>query len=170
MHIGVVNNISFVYPSMPLLTQQDDYDESIFCNETTKPPTCNMNTTCRCVYRVKVELGAIVELVIVDRVSTISQVNHPFHIHGHKFYVMQVGMPKHGVPMTLPLVKSMMSIRNATKQANKYYPIKDTVGVPTQGFIVLRFKADNPGFWLLHCHFGEKIEKVQSFCLISDLL
>ena len=29
---------------------------------------------------------------------------------------------------------------------------KDTVAVPDAGFTVMRFKADNPGFWLLHCH------------------
>ena len=29
---------------------------------------------------------------------------------------------------------------------------KDTVPVPDGGFVALRFKADNPGFWLFHCH------------------
>ena len=31
-------------------------------------------------------------------------------------------------------------------------PLKDTVTVPDAGFTVLRFHADNPGFWLFHCH------------------
>lgn len=31
-------------------------------------------------------------------------------------------------------------------------PLKDTVSVPDAGFTVVRFVADNPGFWLLHCH------------------
>jgi L-ascorbate oxidase len=31
-------------------------------------------------------------------------------------------------------------------------PIKDTMTMPTGGYAVIRFIADNPGFWLLHCH------------------
>jgi FtsP/CotA-like multicopper oxidase with cupredoxin domain len=31
-------------------------------------------------------------------------------------------------------------------------PLKDTVVVPDAGFTVLRFLADNPGYWLMHCH------------------
>ena len=29
---------------------------------------------------------------------------------------------------------------------------KDTVYVPSMGFVVLRFALDNDGLWLLHCH------------------
>lgn len=29
---------------------------------------------------------------------------------------------------------------------------KDTVYVPPQGHVVLRFPLDNDGLWLLHCH------------------
>ena len=31
-------------------------------------------------------------------------------------------------------------------------PIKDTVAVPDAGYTVIRFLADNPGYWLIHCH------------------
>ncbi|KAL8596342.1 hypothetical protein ACOMHN_067033 [Nucella lapillus] len=30
--------------------------------------------------------------------------------------------------------------------------LKDTVTVPDGGYTIIRFKADNPGFWLMHCH------------------
>ncbi|CAH1277309.1 Hypp9558 [Branchiostoma lanceolatum] len=29
--------------------------------------------------------------------------------------------------------------------------MKDTVLVPVNGYIVVRFRSDNPGYWLLHC-------------------
>ena len=31
-------------------------------------------------------------------------------------------------------------------------PLKDTVMVPYGGYVVVYFKADNPGYWFLHCH------------------
>ena len=37
-------------------------------------------------------------------------------------------------------------------QNNMNYVKKDTVIVPYGGYTVIRFVADNPGWWLLHCH------------------
>jgi L-ascorbate oxidase len=31
--------------------------------------------------------------------------------------------------------------------------LKDTIVFPTHGYAIIRFIADNPGFWLFHCHF-----------------
>jgi L-ascorbate oxidase len=31
-------------------------------------------------------------------------------------------------------------------------PIKDTVTVPSGGYTIFRFYAENPGFWFMHCH------------------
>lgn len=33
-----------------------------------------------------------------------------------------------------------------------YPPEKDTIIVPTGGYVIIRFKADNPGAWFFHCH------------------
>lgn len=33
--------------------------------------------------------------------------------------------------------------------------MKDTVSVPSKGFIAVRFRANNPGFWMIHCHYGK---------------
>lgn len=31
-------------------------------------------------------------------------------------------------------------------------PIKDTINVYNGGYTIVRFVADNPGFWTFHCH------------------
>jgi FtsP/CotA-like multicopper oxidase with cupredoxin domain len=56
--------------------------------------------------------------------------DHPFHLHGHSFYVL-------GQPGSLNL---------------KDPPLKDTVNVPAKGELVIQWKADNPGKWFFHCH------------------
>lgn len=39
------------------------------------------------------------------------------------------------------------------KANNKRNPIiRDTVTIPGNGFLVIRFIADNPGIWAFHCH------------------
>lgn len=30
--------------------------------------------------------------------------------------------------------------------------LRDTVNIPSRSYAVLRFRADNPGVWLFHCH------------------
>lgn len=37
-------------------------------------------------------------------------------------------------------------------------PKKDTVTVPDGGYTIIRFYADNPGFWIFHCHIDFHIE------------
>ena len=32
------------------------------------------------------------------------------------------------------------------------YIVKDTAVLPAGGYLVTRFKADNPGHWIAHCH------------------
>lgn len=44
-------------------------------------------------------------------------------------------------------------------------PIKDTVTVPDGGYTIIRFLADNPGFWLFHCHIEFHAEAGMSLVL-----
>lgn len=75
--------------------------------------------------------------------------NHPFHMHGYNFRV--VAMQKVGGNVTVGQVKDMDA--NGTISRNLLdAPLKDTVTIPDGGYTILRFEADNPGFWLFHCH------------------
>ena len=56
--------------------------------------------------------------------------DHPFHLHGHSFYVL-------GKPAALNL---------------KDPPLKDTINIPSKGRLVIQWKANNPGKWFFHCH------------------
>ncbi|KAJ7583561.1 laccase [Mycena floridula] len=55
---------------------------------------------------------------------------HPFHLHGHAFSIIQ----------------SMQGPANFVNP-----PRRDVIGVGGST-IIIRFKADNPGPWFLHCH------------------
>ena len=36
---------------------------------------------------------------------------------------------------------------------DKFRPVsKNTLLLPAQGYVIVRFLADNPGYWPLHCH------------------
>lgn len=146
--IGTFNNISLKYPSFPLLTQREMIDESMFCNEnSTEGQHCFDNkflTACRCVHRIKLDLNSVVEIVLVN---VDDQITHPIHLHGHKFHVIDQGVfEKKPTPGK---IKSGL----IPNRSHKNPPYKDTVALPYPGYVRFRFRANNPGFWLMHCHF-----------------
>lgn len=36
--------------------------------------------------------------------------------------------------------------------------MKDTITVPDGGYTIVRFVADNPGYWIFHCHIEYHVE------------
>lgn len=153
--VGAVNRISMMFPSSPLATQLDQLSQVEFCKENSLPARCRRGEVCHCVHRIQVPLNAIVELIIVDEVSRVGLVNHPFHLHGHRLYVTGIGQNLDVEQMTVRLAEEMVNRAEITTRFgdDQRFPIKDTISIPSKGFTRFRFKADNPGFWLLHCHF-----------------
>lgn len=142
-----MNHISLLLPSSPPLTQPFDVPESEYCNADTVTRNCSQEY-CECVHRLKVSLGDVVELVIVDE-GVPWNANHPTHLHGHSFRV--VAMDRLGDQTSLHKVKTMDQ-RGDIKRNLHSAVLKDTVTVPDGGYAILRFHANNPGAWLLHCH------------------
>lgn len=97
----------------------------------------------------------------------INELNHPFHLHGANLYVMEQGQKRDKTPITVEEVEELTSMSQMKKfeYSPKFlHPMKDTISIPSNGFTRFRFKADNPGFWLLHCHFGKQIAASKKNC------
>ncbi|KAL1644911.1 hypothetical protein SLS58_003982 [Diplodia intermedia] len=64
---------------------------------------------------------------------------HPIHLHGHDFFILGTGAGRYypGAPLRL---------KNPSR--------RDTVLMPGAGYVVVAWKVDNPGAWLMHCHVG----------------
>lgn len=59
-----LNHISMKLPSMPLLSQRDFIDSDQFCNASTVKHC--VQDYCACTHVLRVDLGSVVELVLVD--------------------------------------------------------------------------------------------------------
>lgn len=138
-------------PPSPLLLARPSTNN--FCNSSSINETCKEGY-CECSHVLSVRLNSIVEIIIVDEGVTFDA-NHPFHLHGHSFRV--VGMRRLANDTTIEEVKAFDEA-GLLKRNLKRPPIKDTVTVPDGGYTVLRFKADNPGYWLFHCHIEFHVE------------
>ncbi|KAI3473199.1 hypothetical protein Pfo_030491 [Paulownia fortunei] len=80
-----------------------------------------------------------VELIMQDT-SILGAESHPLHLHGFNFFIVGQGFGNFD-PQQDP------------KNFNLVDPIeRNTVGVPSGGWVAIRFLADNPGVWFMHCH------------------
>jgi iron transport multicopper oxidase len=81
----------------------------------------------------------VVEIVVNNGDSG----GHPIHMHGHNFQMVERSPPfttphkYSGTPTTTP---------PATPAR------RDVMKVQASGYLVYRFRADNPGVWAFHCH------------------
>lgn len=75
---------------------------------------------------------------------------HPFHLHGHDFYVIQSCSKVSYKPYN-PYQPGSYPPR-CGEYALEMPVRKDTVYIPPLGYVVLRWRADNEGIWMFHCH------------------
>ncbi|KMT10924.1 hypothetical protein BVRB_5g113370 [Beta vulgaris subsp. vulgaris] len=99
--------------------------------------TLLMTTKSTTVKRVK--YNTTIEIVFQDT-GLLAIENHPMHIHCFNFHVLAQGFGEYDP--------------NVDRQKfNLVNPqIRNTIAVPTGGWAVVRFRANNPGVWILHCH------------------
>ncbi|CAB4290151.1 unnamed protein product [Prunus armeniaca] len=145
-----LNNITFVMPQIGLLQAHYFNTKGVFTtdfpdrpltpfNYTGAPLTANLGTKLGTRLS-KIAFNSSVELVLQDT-NLLTLESHPFHLHGYNFFVVGSGTGNF----------------NLKKDPAKYNlvdpPERNTVGVSTGGWDAIRFRADNPGVWFMHCHF-----------------
>lgn len=150
-----MNNQSFVRPSVSILEtyynkgKTGDDELAAFPEKPPRqfnytgvdPLAVNLNTEFGNKIMV-LPYGTNVEIVL-QGTSLLNVENHPIHVHGHNFFVVGKGFGNF----------------DSAKDPGKYNlvdpPERNTVAVPTGGWVAIRFKADNPGVWFVHCHLEE---------------
>ncbi|KAI4740544.1 putative multicopper oxidase, type 1 [Aureobasidium sp. EXF-12298] len=105
-------------------------------------------------------------------ISNFDDGNHPYHLHGYKFWVLAQG---HGYPPRKSLA-GPMDLDNLSplyESLDLSNPMRrDTASVEAFGWALIRFVADNPGAWAFHCHVSWHAEAglLMQFLTRTDLL
>ncbi|KAJ1900181.1 ferroxidase fet3 [Kickxella alabastrina] len=84
------------------------------------------------------QLNEVIEMLFWSA----TQLSHPLHLHGHVFQIVEKGF-----------INDTMGALTTRVAKDKFPLQRDTVLVNSGEYVVVRFKADNPGVWLMHCHF-----------------
>lgn len=146
-----INNVSLTLPITPYLGSIKYKLNNTF-DKTAPPDTFPMDydifnspvnpntTTGNGVYTF--ELNEIVDVILqnANQLTGNGSEIHPYHLHGHDFWVLGYGDGKFE-----PGVDEKKF--NLTRA-----PLRNTAVIFPYGWTALRFKADNPGVWAFHCH------------------
>ncbi|KAH8883756.1 laccase-1 [Thozetella sp. PMI_491] len=74
---------------------------------------------------------------------------HPIHLHGHDFVVVAKSPPVTPLSQT-PFIYNPSTDSGSLRSSNP--PRRDVTMLPPKGWLIVAFKTDNPGAWLMHCH------------------
>ncbi|KAE8711486.1 L-ascorbate oxidase [Hibiscus syriacus] len=145
-----INNVSLVLPSTPYLgsikfglnnafdqkSPPDNYDSSYDIMKPAVNPNAAQGSG---IYTIS--LNTTVDVILQNANALAKDISeiHPWHLHGHDFWVLGYGEGKfkEGDEKTFNL---------------KNPPLRNTAVIFPYGWTALRFVADNPGVWAFHCH------------------
>ncbi|KAG6625873.1 hypothetical protein CIPAW_15G008700 [Carya illinoinensis] len=144
-----LNNISFQTPKIDILQAYYRNLPKVYTNNFPKQPPYYFNFTGdvgnNTIYP---SLGTkVLTINYNDSVEIVFQgtnigaaENHPMHLHGFSFYVVGIG-------------SGNFNNKTSPKSYNLVDPPEvNTIGVPKNGWLAIRFIANNPGVWFMHCH------------------
>ncbi|KAL8523587.1 hypothetical protein ACS0TY_013533 [Phlomoides rotata] len=146
-----MNNISFVSPNIDILEAYfyqipgqfrkrfPDFPPFVF-NYTADFLPFQLGVPKRGTEARVIRYNSIVE-VVYQGTNLVAGIDHPMHLHGYTFFVVGWGFgnfDERRDPLNYNLVDPQK---------------RNTVIVPINGWTAIRFIADNPGVWFLHCHF-----------------
>ncbi|XP_038981041.1 laccase-22-like [Phoenix dactylifera] len=146
--VADMNNVSFTMPTTAILQAHYFNVSGVFTDDFPgKPPIAfnytgsgprNLGTmTGTRVYRLP--FNSTVQLVLQDT-GIIAPENHPIHLHGFNFFAVGRGLGNYNP-------------KRSPSKFNLVDPVeRNTIGVPSGGWTAIRFRADNPGVWFMHCH------------------
>ncbi|KZS88992.1 laccase [Sistotremastrum niveocremeum HHB9708] len=144
-----INGSSFAPPSVPVLLQ-------ILSGASTAQGLLPPGSV------IPLPSNSIVEISIPDT-GAVSR-THPFHLHGHNFDVIRsagqtdfnyVNPPRRDVSSPVPFIPD-----NAEAEFQ--------VVAVNSGNVTFRFKTDNPGPWILHCHIDWHLKQGLAVVLAED--
>lgn len=84
----------------------------------------------------------------LELLPTVQQPNlsHPFHLHGYAFNVIGIGRSPDKNVKKINLKHALdLDKRGLLNRQFNLPPAKDTIAVPNNGYVIFRFRADNPG-------------------------
>ncbi|CAH1400302.1 unnamed protein product [Nezara viridula] len=137
--LSMINNVSFKLPEANLLSQFDEVEK--LC--TVDCPDMPNNKPCHCTKIYGLKNKDFYNLILYDN-SDYTFMRHSFHLHGHNFHVIEQGVFPSREEKPKFLNQLMYRLREDEKSDISRKPQRDTITIPSRGYVLTRFYSDNP--------------------------
>ncbi|KAK5018444.1 hypothetical protein LTR16_002153 [Cryomyces antarcticus] len=137
-----INGVSYIPQKVPAL-----YTALTTGSDATNPKVYGTNGNA-----FVVQPGEVVEIVLNNHDGG----GHPWHLHGHNFQVIARSGENAGTYPGNAVGAPAIPMR------------RDVVMVRKGGYVVIRYRADNPGVWLFHCHIEWHVEAGLSATIVES--
>ena len=169
-----INSKAFTSPRAPLFMNVP--------NQITPCDQVDCTDGCYCTQILELPKNKVVQLVMTNYIPTFTGGlgPHVAHMHGHTFAVLKQGFgpldPVTGRPVADNSDVSCTNSRcfgtewaGGRPQMNlQKPPLKNTIILPTQGYVVVRFRTNNSGYWRLHCHIQPHVQQMALLVKVGD--
>ena len=159
---SAINGRKYIETGVPL--SQDDSQKYITpCDDV----ICDAEG-CSCSHVQHLPGNRTVEMILASYTQNENNMmaHHTAHLHGHHFAVLSMGFPPQDPDTGFwsnsnpdlqcspdPTCTCVSWSTDHRPVLNTEQPaVKSTVIIPARGYVVVRFRTDNPGFWFFHCH------------------
>lgn len=124
---GTFNKIAYSHPQVPAIYSMFTLDDTSYAVSAAYGSYTNTHI---------VEYDDSVTIVL----RNLDMGDHPFHLHGYSFDILKIG--------SLPAEED-----EELRDLDNTNPLRsDTIVVKSENYAVIRFRANNPGVWMFHCH------------------
>lgn len=148
-----INDLSFTYPSTPQLLAS--YYNLMNAVDYTMATSA-----------IRIEYNEVVQIVLQNRAMISGECDqHPWHLHGNHFWVVGYGAGEYDPvtdpqnfnlvnPISVDTVVNYPTSFTALRNGPQFDSLTANNSFKPCGWTAVRFVANNPGFWHMHCHIG----------------
>ncbi|XP_033107327.1 laccase-5-like [Anneissia japonica] len=156
-----IDNVNFIYPNAPILSNKQANIETCHPNQDSSFYDKCAEEVCDCTNVLKLPLGQVVEFIMVN----VNEDDYAMHMHGNSFRILAQETIGSGPATTKDYVRSLDEAGLLSRISPANAVIKDTVNVPGFGYVIIRWKTENPGYWFFHCQTNSHLETGQGTIL-----
>jgi FtsP/CotA-like multicopper oxidase with cupredoxin domain len=103
-----------------------------------------------------VKRGTTVDWIFINKGDMI----HPLHFHGYKFWLLGSEYGVQAAPATFNPDTDWGKLNFVDP------PMRDSYDMPSYGWVVVRWVANNPGAWVFHCHIEAHLMMGMAFVVL----
>lgn len=167
---ALINGVQFKLPVIPVVENKEHKEECTYPVIRNPPNSCEHPCThVRYLDSYKTTARFVLSSIVQGN-QGLPIYTHPIHMHGHTYFIAKIGYPEYNKDGTIKASNENLTVPSCGPakwrdgipegiSVNSTTVRKDVIIIPAGGYVVIHFITDNPGYWFMHCHIDEHLNR-----------